>query len=123
MEQSHLSLKVRLIKIHIYIYIFKYLLYCSDFLTGYKCLQLFHMILNDAPSTSRFLSYTVHCLHNMTTSEVLLDSISVTMGTIQSLSDHPKLHDLFVNKLKLSFEVITLLLNQAKVISDCGFWF
>jgi len=82
---------------------------------GYKCLQLFHTILNDAPSTSPFLSYTVRCLHHMTTSEVLLDCISVTMGTIRSLSDHPKLHDLFVNKLKLSFEVITLLLSQPKV--------
>lgn len=50
----------------------------------------------------------------MTASEVLLDSISVTMATIQSQRDDLKLYEMFLSRLKLTFEVIILLLKHNK---------
>lgn len=50
----------------------------------------------------------------MTASEVLLDSISVTMETMQSQRDDTKLHEMSLSRLKLTLEVIILLLKETK---------
>ena len=81
---------------------------------GCKCLMIFHEILSHAPSNSLFSVYIINNLHHMTASEVLLDSISITMATMQSQRDDSKLYELFLSRLKLTFEVIILLLKQTK---------
>ena len=79
---------------------------------GYKCLQLFDELLSHAPSGSIFSTYIINSLHHMTTSEVLLDSISVAMVTIQSQKEDSKLYEMLLSRIKLTCEVIILLLNK-----------
>ena len=79
---------------------------------GYKCLQLFHELLSLAPSGSIFSAYITNSLHHMTASEVLLDSISVAIATIQSERDGSKLYEMLLSRIKLTCEVIILLLNK-----------
>ena len=88
------------------------IMYCNYFCAGYKCLQLFHELLSHAPSGSIFSTYIINSLHHMSASEVLLDSISVTMVTIQSQREDSKLHEMLLSRIKLTCEVIILLLNK-----------
>ena len=54
----------------------------------------------------------------MTASEVLLDSIPVTMETIQSQRNDTKLNEMLLSRLQLTLEVIILLLKQTKDRGD-----
>lgn len=85
---------------------------CVCCIVGYKCLQLFEELLSHAPSGSIFSTYIINSLHHMTTSEVLLDSISVAMVTIQSQREGSKLYEMLISRIKLTCEVIILLLNK-----------
>ena len=87
-------------------------LYRYCIVIGYKCLQLFYELLSYAPSGSIFSTYIINSLHHMTASEVLLDSISVAMVTIQSQREDSKLYEMLLSRIKLTCEVIILLLNK-----------
>ena len=93
---------------------YKVIVYCCFVVVviGYKCLQLFDELLSHAPSGSIFSTYIINSLHNMTASEVLLDSISVAMVTVQSQREDSKLYEMLLSRIKLTCEVIILLLNK-----------
>lgn len=77
-------------------------------------MQLFHELLSHAPSGSIFYTYIINSLHHVTVSEVLLDSISVTMEIIESQKDNAKLYEMLLSRLQLTLEVIILILQQTK---------
>ena len=54
----------------------------------------------------------------MTASDVLMDSIPVTMETMQSQRDDTRLNELLLSRLQLTLEVIILLLKQTKDRGD-----